>query len=304
MAVPTVAFTSLSSTIRALAAADQPLLFGENWMRDLATAPQWKQGGSWAAGADETAATGPTSYAYDDWDHQRTYPATAQTVWYFLIDFGASGAGPFDTMAILNPANLTSVQVDAQVADNNAYSTNLRTIATVTPTTGARIILLDLDHGVGVEQQYSDTRFMRIKFSGAAHIPRFGELIVSRRRQLKTSAVGTYDPKPLSSKVAVFESDSGVDVAYTFHKNRRRVQGAWSMHEDAYVSDWESLFETDTDGGTLPFVWIEKPGTASSTALWMRLNTFEMTGPLEGWTERLMSLDAIEKGPNFLSLGV
>jgi hypothetical protein len=294
----------LSSADLASAAADQPLAIGRNWLRHAdSVAPQWKQGGSWAAGSDETDSDGPTSYAWDEFDDLQTYPDASQTTWYLLMDFGASEVGIIDSLVLLNCTNLESVRVRLQIADDNAFSSNLITISDNTlgaSFSGRHVDLVIKESGDSNAKRYSSVRYARLLFTkGSGFIPRIGEVILGRRRQLKAHPTLPYAPRQLTGKRARFESAGGVVTDYVFHRGRRRLEGTITPHQTAYIDDWVALFEQDCDLGKYGFVWVDDPNSSATDAYWMRWDDMGLSGPFVGYTERQFRISAMEQGPNF-----
>src|SRR3990167_2686744 len=117
-----MAYSTASKTAAdiALFNGDKHVLLGVNHLRDLAAATlQWRDTGSWASGATDTHADGPTSYLYDGLQHLQSYHDANGTTKYLIIDFGASGVS-IDAIAIVNatyPASTTSISVE--IADDN-----------------------------------------------------------------------------------------------------------------------------------------------------------------------------------------
>jgi hypothetical protein len=296
----------ISATDLALFADDKPLLLGKNYLRDVSDL-DWRESGSFSAGADAPHADGPTTYAYDDQDYLQTYPATSPNTWYLIIDFGASNLAVVDSVVILNH-NLNTegvtVSVEFCTAQDGDFSP-AQTAATDTPSSDKRLAFLELYHTGSTALRYSDVRYMRLKFTGTTIQPKLGEVIIGRRRQLKRGPHGAHDPKNLRSKVGLFDSNSGVLTSYEYHRNRQYFAALIRAHEAAYITDWETFFETDTEGGTLPFIWIAQPTTTPSDALWLQMPDPALNGPYRNWTERAFALgQSMEKGPNFLSAGV
>lgn len=299
---------AIGATEKALFDADMPVVIGKNYALD-ATAIEWRQAGSFGAGADETDADGPTSYAVDGFDHHQTYPDAAQATWYLMFNLGASNLGIIDSVELKNhnlySEGVTAVTVDFDQNQNGNFAA-VDTAATWNPqTTGTdkRIVLLDLQHTGSDPRRYTDVQYMRIGFTGGVPQPKIGEVGVTRRRQLKTRPELPFDRTSWASRVNIFTSDSGVDTRYVYHKKRQSLSGVFKIHEDSYITDWESFYEDDTDGATLPFWWIWEPTTTPSDGIWCNFVDSAMLGPSEGYTERLFAFTGIEQGPNFLRLG-
>lgn len=294
----------IGATDIALRAADKPILLGRNWQREsTAVDPEWSSAGSWA-GADATDATAPTVRVYDEFDHLRSQPNANQATWYLLFDFGAA-VGVIDSVAILNHNLATaSATVTVELADDSAFSSNLKSCEAQTPTTDKRMVFLDLDDTAGGGQlRYSSVQYARLKLTGLGAIPKIGEVIWSRRRQLKHKPEGSWDKSNLRSSIARFESSTGIMTDHVFAKGRRRVSAQFSPHETAYINDLVTFFEDDIEYGTKPFLLIDDPGSTPTDANWLKYETPEQVSPLIGYSQRSFPIVALEQGPNFLALG-
>jgi hypothetical protein len=300
-----------SSAIRAASEAaayalDKPMLIGANRARTLAAASQWRTSGSWASGADGTAGSGDTSRASDDYDHLRTFPASSETEWFYLLNLGAA-PGTVDSLAILNPYGLSGVQIDLQLADNSAYSTNLVTVASVTPSDIKRVIVLDLHHTGDVPLRYSSAQWWRLRFTkgGAAILPRFGEVVLGNSLQLSHKPDRPYYDGTTRSSAERFESYSGVVTDAVRHRGRRHLSATLALTAQAEADAVRSFFEDDIDAGTRPFLWVDDPLTLPGRAAWMRMGeepSLDIIRESHGlWVWRL---SAIECGPNFVARGV
>lgn len=301
---PSVA--DLSATDLALYAADKPILVGRNWLRSAGSFRGWDANGV-SAFTDIAASGFDSKFGGDDYDHVLTKPNAAATAQYYVFDYG-SEAMEFDCWALLNHnlGTIGGVTVELQVADDNAFSVNLFTIATITPgSSNKRLVSLVLDDSGSTARRWTNYRYFRVKFSkGSAITPQFGEMILGRRRQLKHKPNTPWDPNNLASRIGRFESASGIITDYVFHKGRRKIAADLSPHESAYINDLVTFYETDIDFGTLPFLWIDDPTTSPSDANWMKLVDPELTGPVLDVSERSFAIRAMEHGPNFLKLGV
>lgn len=300
--------TEVPTAELALFNADTPVIIGKNYALD-ASAIEWRQGGSFGAGSDETDSDGPTANLIDNHDHNQSFPTTSVDT-YLLINLGAANLGVIDTVILKNhnlyTEGVTAVTVEFDQNQNGNFSA-VYTAATTNPqTTGSdkRIVELDLHHTGSNPIRYTGVQWLRIGFVGGTPTPLIGEIFVGRRRQMKVQPLVGFDRKMLVSRTAVFESDSGIDTVYSFHENRQIIRGEYVLHEDAFITDWETFFTTDTEGGTLPFWWILGPVSAPSDAVWCRFEEAALVGPSEGFAERVFSFSGLEKGPHFLANGV
>ncbi len=293
----------LSSTIRALMAADKPLLGGlyANAIRGLSsTAIQWRVTGSFASGADATDSAFPTSLLYDGKTTAQTQPTGGSTANYVIIDAGANIS--FDYLAILrhNFGDIGGLAVSVEIADNNAFSTNLYEIASWTPTTQTRRLTeFALDHTGSSAYTYS-ARYIRIKMTKASSFtPAIGEFVLGTRRQLKHHPEIPYDDKRRHTEAVDLVSYSGATTRMVKYKGQRLLQCALKVSESAYVSDLDALWTTDTDYGTYPFLWVDRPSTEPHKAYTM-LGQPERIGTLVGYAARSYEFVASEQGPTFV----
>jgi len=283
--------------------------------------------------------------------------------------------GVIDSVAILNH-NLNTVggMVRVEMADDNAFTVNLKTCEVQTPATNKRMVFLDLDdtanaaitafanagggqvtvtaagHGLstndavtiqgttsyngtftatnivgndfeitdgwvandatgwthndtdGGQLRYSSVRYVRLAITLLTDVPTIGEVVFSRRRQLKHKPQGAWDKNNLQTNASRSESASGVITDYVFNKKRRKVSALFTAHEDAYINDLVTFFEDDIDGGYMPFLLIDDPGTSPTDANWLKYTSPEQTSTLIGYTQREFPIVALEHGPNFLKL--
>lgn len=291
---------------RDLAAANKPILLGRNWLRSAGTFRGWDADGV-STFTNIAAATFESKFAGDDHDYLVTKPNAAANNQYFVFDFGSEGM-TFDSFALLNHnlGTITGVTVTLWVTNDPSLEGNWTQIASIGPVVGnKRLVELVLKDSGSVARRFSSVRYFRVRFAkGSAHTPQFGEMILSRRRQLKHAPNVPWDPNRWQSRASVFEAASGATTNYVLHKGRRRIAASFNPHEDAFISDLETFFETDTDFGTKTFMYIDRPAAAPTDASWMRLDEAALSANLVGFTERDFSIVAEEQGPNFLKLGV
>jgi len=287
---------------RTLAAADCPMLGAQ-----MVVSPndaEWRQGGSWAAGSDESAAANPARWGYDGFTDLVTKPGTSQTTWYYLLSLSSSPI-TFDFVAILghNFGTITGLTVSVEIANNNAYSTNLLEVTSFSPGT-SNDRLVDLVLGGATAQRYTSVPYVRLKITGTSGAPEVGELILGKRCQLQNKPDRPYDNAKLYQNAGYFVADSGVRQDYAWSRGARQlvatipVTGATKIAE---VRDW---FD-DTQQGTRRFVWVEDPNTSPATSLYLmsmegenKSLDFDGVGP--NYNE--LRLSAVEQGPDFLKL--
>lgn len=294
----------LSANELAWMADDKPLLNARNWVRGAST-HLWDADGV-STFTDISASGFPATAAYDSHMHVVTKPNAAATTQYFVVDYG-SEAMEIDCIFILGH-NFSSVggglDVTVEIADDNAFSSNMIEIASWSPSSDARLVALDLDHGTGTSQRYSSVRYLRVIMTGTSHTPEIGELILGRRRQLKHNPIVPWDDGHLRSKVATFESSSGVRTQYVHHRGRRVINARNSLTDSTLISELQTMLGgAESQWGTLPIMWVDQPTTDPNSAYWMYLENPELAMPLQGPTERMLNLQLVEQGPDFVSQG-
>jgi hypothetical protein len=188
---------------------------------------------------------------------------------------------------------------------NTDFAANLEDVATYDPDSGdnKRVALLDLDHTSGNAQRYTSVEYLRLKFVGTNIQPNIGEIIIGRRRQLKHKSNLPWDPSKHHSETTEFVTHNGIRTRYVRNKGQQRIVASLTPSDTTLQSDIETFYKTETDFGTLPFVWIEDPNTTPSDALWMHLDNPDLNFPFAGFAKREVVIDAREQGPNFLALG-
>lgn len=299
--------TEWSAAKIALHNADKPAAWGENHVRSLTSSTlQWRTGtATWAAGSDGTATLGPVDFLADGFTDQRSYPNASADPWTLLFDFGAAGVD-FDSIAILyhNYSSIAGMVVTVDIADSTNFVTNVQTIATWTPGTSTkRLVALELDHGGGTSIfEYTTVRYMRIvQNPTAGAVPRIGEVFVGSRKQLKHNPSIPWDERARSSAWEENVTYGGRKNRVVHHRGRRRLAAALKPAEAPYIDDLWDLYKTDTQHGTQPFLWIDKPNTDPQGAALMMMDA-DFDYPRGGPNHRDLTLLAEEQGPHFVDL--
>lgn len=309
MAVPTVAFADLSAAKLADLANDKPLIVGDHVLRDNRNASgfaaSWRRTGSGGFGdTDDTNALYPVANCYDNGSHTYTKNTTADAQNYLCFNFGSAGAS-FDSFALIrhNLDSFASMTVSLQVADNSAFTSNLRTIASWSPGTSTkRLVSVKLFHTGSTPQLYSDVQYARVKFDGTAGLRHVGQVIFGTRRQLKHAPSVPYDDGERRSNVERLVSSSGVVTSYTYYRGQRRINARINPNAAPYTTDMRAFFDDDTDHGTQPFLWLETPNSDPQNAAWCYLDDPSWSMPVVGPAERDVRIQATEQGPHFVDL--
>lgn len=297
------AAADLSSTVRALAAADKPLILASNVIRSAGGTYKWTAAGG-NADASITDSSYPTTYLHDSQMHLKTRPNASGVDRYLNFDFGAAGV-TFDSIAILNHnlGTLGTYTVLFQI-DNVANFASATTIATMTSGTSTkRLVSLDLKDTGSVARSFSGVQYARLKLSKAAGgLPQIGEVILGSRRQLKHQPEIPWDEKHRRTTADRTTTDTGITTTYVRARGQRLMDATLSPAESTYIDDLRSLYESDMDFGRYPFLWIDKPATSPQAAYWMQLDDLGWQMRLVGPTERQVRINAYEQGPQFVGL--
>lgn len=303
-----MAYTADSSAItapeRTAYAADKTFLLASVLHRYNAL-PRWSLTGSWASGSDVSATGYPARAACDDLIDVPTRPIIqSPTVsdYYLLFDLDDVD---IDAIAIIgHNFHLLSgtVTITAQVADNDAFSTNLATVATWTPTTATRLVDLILSSWI----RYTTVRYFRIKVSSTvafASQPSVCEVVAGTRRQLGRRPDRPWDSLALGGDVPRHRTKSGGSVKYTRNTGGVVLKPSWTpaLSADAItgIDDSDVLrgIHEDTGYGSRNLLFIDKPSTAPTVAHWCEYEGPEFSIPEVDYDEGQASLQLVELSP-------
>lgn len=282
---------------------DAPLIAGINALES----PQdvdWRQSGSFASGSDEADSSFPTARLYDRHTKRLSKPDSAQTTWYVIAQLNAS-VPDFDGILILNHnfGTIGGLTVSVEIADDNAFSSNLVEIASWSPSDDKRLADVELGHtgdSISDPVRYKDVPYLRVKIDGTSGTPQIGEILLIRRRQLKHNPRVRWDEHHQRSDRTVFRSKSGASQVVTRYTGQFVLEADFNpatTESKGVITDWWA----DIGRGEKPFVWMENPSTAPSD-FYLMVPPAENQFPLVGPFERTWALRAEEQGPHFLSL--
>lgn len=259
----------VAAAVLAATDADYPLILAAHAIAD-ASSPTiaWTTTGN-TTDSNAAATNFPVSRIYDLRLNEWTKANASGTTWYLAVNLGTTAA--IDT-AMVGGHNLgtNSATVVLQIADDATFATNLVDLVTWTPSDDARLVSIDLDgHAAGTPQLYSGVQYLRLKITaGAGFVPEVSEFVVGQRNQLRDNPLYEYDPSAASSEVADFVSRSGVVQRYTFHR-AKAVRSIEMLLRDSTEVGVVTSWWSNCRQGTRPFLWIENPATAPTTARWM-----------------------------------
>ena len=269
-------------------AAGTPFFVGSNALRDRNAAAVWSLSGTWADSApaglsncDDAAY--PTRYLHDDVLYNVTRPssdAVGESTVYLLLDLDDAAGHAIDTAWLyLNNGTALGGDVDItlQVADNAAFSTNLRQLVTWAANGVGKLIDVRLGGTYASPASYTTVRYARLMIETArvggfesGNLPEIGELVLGRRRCLARKPRLPWDPEAEESAIDWFEADTtgvvGGDV-------RWRRRGHWTLALRPNSTTGAGIDETanlrslhdDTDGFTRPMLYVDEPTIAGET---------------------------------------
>lgn len=289
-------------------ALDRPLFVSSNQASSYNTAAQWRTSGSWASGSSATYSDGVLSHVTSRaWDG-RAEPftrasAVSGSLTYLLFDLANV---TFDAIAIIGHdfAIHGTTGVAVQIADDNAFTTNLQTIAqwSSSPWLGtATRRLVDvtlggggLHSGVVVGARYTSVRWLRIQVTTTT-APGIGEVFIGQRQQLPHRPNGPQDETVLDGVDDTAETEAGVIQGVRRLGGRFNTELAWSPDSQAY----EDLFRDAWAGaayGTKPLLYLPNPSTSLRTAYLCRPDRAMAVTPI-GPYEREVRLSLLEQSP-------
>lgn len=288
--------------------ADKPMMITANAITASAVVA-WRSSGSFASGVDETAAGFAASRVFDGFHHLQTKPTTLADPVYLLIDMSAS-AGSFDCVALIGHnfgEMATPVTVTMQIADDSAFTSSLRDVATKVDVLGKRAVWYSLGIPAGGSfESYSGVQYARLKIAGHDRVPAVGQLILGSRHQMSQRPDQPYDDAETHSDTVDFISQGGAVSRYARNVGRREFRPTWSpAGVDAFsLDDLATLraWFAATAQGSKPFVYIDKPESEKEATGITRTAHYvlaqpSLTMPLEGPVLRKGSFVFVETSP-------
>lgn len=304
VAPPVWTSAALTAAQVANAAADLPLLVANNVMGELGAegAPQWRSGGSWAAGTDETITD--TVIA---WRTARTYDGLADVPsagtfddpQYLICHLDMVA---FDTLAILghNFADIdgtSTLVVRVEIADDEAFTTRLQAIAEWSSDFGRRLVETQL--GAGLETgntdgaRYSDVTYLRIAIEGATGIPEIGEVYLGTRYSPDHRQDVDTDEQRLASRYEETVADDGSRQRVPRWTGRLQTSLLWMPDDDTYVDLFRDFF-AGTSWGHAPALYIPEPATDERVCYFVRVTGDVAVANVEGDTHTVeVALDEL-----------
>jgi hypothetical protein len=254
---------SLASYETERLALDKPLV-ATQMIPVSPTYAKWVSSGAIGSGTiatwtDVSGTSNPARFAYDGRPGLITsVPGSSDSILYFAIDLGS--LVEFDcAFAIGHNFSGLNVGASIQVADDNAFTTNLTTVADFgSPSDNTRLADLSLT-GERITAQYV---WLKVNnFGAGAFVPQLGELILGRRRQLEYKPQRPYDIYALSEESSIKKNPNGVISKTTYSRRGRELTGDLWVTDDTYLDDLVAFYRQCRG----PFVWVENPSSAPSS---------------------------------------
>lgn len=249
-------------------ADDLPILAGYNLGRWLERA-EWRDSGSFASGSDLTDPDYPVSRLYDLHHHLPTRPrSSAASPRYLLLELSPTGPD-IDVVAILGHNAIAvpgpSSAVALQIADDEAFTSNLETIVTWSSDLDVRLVSTFLGSalvGVTQPQRYSSARYLRLRFSSAGStlfLPEVSEIMLLRRQAIsKRPDAEGYDEDRRIAHFDIWRGDLGTSYTMVRATGQRVVEAKWTCLETEPAARFREAYRS-ARGGKDRMLWIEHP---------------------------------------------
>jgi len=297
---------ALASYETARLALDKPLIAAQAIPVSPSYA-KWVEEAQVAAGnittwTDRSATANPARRAYDGYPGYITKQSgTNDDIWYYCLDLGALTA--FDCAFLVghNAGTLGLVNdLVLQVADDNAFSTNLTTVGNFgQPSDDTRVADLTLVDGGTTSRITAQYVWLKWDKTGTNITPEIGELILGRRRQLEYKPIRPYDEYALSESSELVDTKGGVIHKSLYARRGRELAGDLWVTDSTYLADLVAFFRACRG----PFVWVENPSSAAASwNLMMREGGLSI--PQTDANLRKWAISAMEQGDESYYLDV
>lgn len=258
---------SLDATVVANYAADYPMALAAHVLRDTVLAVEkWTVTGSEAA-TDHTE-TGPppkpVAYAYDGKAHLGAHTVGDLSNANQYINIGFDEPVTFDCLVLHTTDVDDWDNVDVDIADDGAFTSNAETIATLSIGDGfSRMVALELYHTGSDPLVYSDVEHLRLHFnrSSGSGLARVRELWIGTRIQL-----GFHPREPWSGHFESSHSPGVVtrDGHVYSHRLGSTARGGREvsvlLESSTELAAAKRIWDESLQG-TEPFYWIETPSS-------------------------------------------
>lgn len=188
--LPPASFTdaTLAARLTDAMAADYPILWGHNVARDAA-AIEWRSGGSWNAGSDESEVGAEARWAIDGFGVHPTRPNAARTDHYLLLRWAGTGADDFDMLAALGISGMPEGSFIAWNWGDDAAFASWDEFGQMSITAALETRLVDLDLNGPTNpnpSRLTGLNYLQVHFFHATipFVPEITEIVMAKRCQL------------------------------------------------------------------------------------------------------------------------
>lgn len=258
--------------------AGKPCFVGFNVLSLSVVTPEWSTLGGWPTSTDSVDPDAPTSRLTDGKGTPTSYPTGTSAFWALLFELDDTDArNEFDCALLLghNFEEITSGQLDVsiRIADTNDFSGASARYPYVWEDVGGnplRLQSFDLDdQSDDMPQRYSGVKYVAVYFTGTGtgnYIPRIGELVLGRRRQLVRAPTDDHDPSPRESQVIDRAHDGGGSSRYLLASQPISLDAEWVLSSDETDLTTIADLATDTAGFVEPMAYLLG---SDNTFVWM-----------------------------------
>jgi hypothetical protein len=216
---------------------------------------EWRSGGSWASGSDQTVAANPTRYLYDGYAHRVSKASTTGNT-FLLIDFGAEVQ--FDFLAILghNFSDLPggdNGNIYFEIADSNDYNTNKVKIMAFAEGIGTdnRILIPNLGNEIELPSENLSlhdplvwtARYFRIRFEAVPGgiTPEIGEIYIGLRCQFSGRPNMPEDRYDYKNSIIESQGSHGLSSTIQLYSGARQISYEMATANVQELAEWKIL---------------------------------------------------------------
>jgi hypothetical protein len=299
-------WSALSADYTARFDADKPLILPSGLNRVVDA--QWVITGDLTdTGNFDSDAFFPERCAYDHQTQGVTKSSASRVDNYLVLTLDGED---FDSVVMLNQVGDTDNEIRIEIADDDAFTINVRQLATVSPSSwneGGRYAFLDLRHTGSVPLRYSGVLYMRIyvkrnSASGTRDtLGGFGEVIVGQRIMAPYEPTLPFDANSQITTIEEHIAWSGLRWRYARHSPALKLNARWVLDDATDIAEWVELWEKGLQGGLRPFVYIPYPSSAPQSAHWMLTDSLDIESVHRGYAARDFVINATEHGWRMVS---
>lgn len=292
--------------------ADKPML-SSNALQGIEPSDieaKWVVGkifGNWSD-PDATDSDYPIYRLYDGFPGLDSRPNTSTAQCCIIINASSSPID-FDWLGIINHSINSEgwTTLNISIADDSAFSVNVTTLYQGNPTLDVqndhRWVRFTLDEFLGsTPARFINVPWIRVGMQiPGAGMPYIGQLILGRRRQQQFQPIIPWNPSGLVSSMYDRIAPSGARMRQERYRARREMNATFkhslsTLHDD--IEAWWPQIRYGAD----PFYIHDLPTTSPYDFHMMRMREPALQYQQINACTRTVTIDAIEQGPNYLSL--